>query len=296
MQAVLVSAPSALDGESRGRRGAHDASADARRGADRARSVAGRGAPRGRPAIRRSRIHAGVLSNARPGEGDARATRTALRGIDAGPQDLASRPDPHSDADADDPDHGWPRHRRHDGDFQRGRRGAPPAAPVRGSRPSRAHLHRYAAVQVPVLGCRLPGARSAADALHADRRIPEPLDGLQRRHVRRIAAGPHRVVDLLRRARHHADARPIVHRGGWPARQPAVGHCQLRLLAAAAWRTRRRHRQTHSTRRRRLRPRRRAAAERRPARAAPGVFCGGAVDHAAAQGSVFHHGARAAAQ
>ena len=73
-------------------------------------------------------------------------------------------------ADADDHRDGRRRHRRHGGDLQRDQRGDAAAAAVRASRSPGAHLHRHAAVQVPVLRRRLPRLHRTADAIRAARR------------------------------------------------------------------------------------------------------------------------------
>ena len=80
------------------------------------------------------------------------------------------------------------RHRCDDGDVRRDSRRVDEAAPLRGARSARAHLHGLASQQVGLLGRGLPRSGGAADELSAGRRLCEIRDDVHHRRRRRAGA------------------------------------------------------------------------------------------------------------
>ena len=100
---------------------------------------------------------------------------------------------------------------------------------------SRSHLHRRAAVQVPLLGRGLSRVHRTADAVRAARDLYRSRSELQQRQHRRTAAHSRGVVGILLGARHPADDRPRLQRSGRQAGDAASGHRRPYLLAASGW-------------------------------------------------------------
>ena len=109
----------------------------------------GRGQARGAAPVRRHRSDPALLPSTGRNTGDGRATHLDVRGFHAGRANRHAQPDARPDADADDRRDGRRRHRRHRGDLQRHQRRDAEAAAVRAAGSPGAHLHRYAAIQVP---------------------------------------------------------------------------------------------------------------------------------------------------
>ena len=190
-----------------------------------------------------------------------------------------------------------PRDRRDDGHVRRRRRGAPAAAAVCRAGRARAHLHRHAAVPVPVFAGRLPRARGAADDVRAGGRLHRA--GRRRSATARSpssCAGGWCRWSYLRSARPQTGPRPRVHRGDGKPGQPAGWSSSVTGSGSSAWvraRTRSASRSgstAWTTRSTGVMP-----PAVGPAGAQPGLLHRGAVGHAAPQGPVFHHHARARA-
>ena len=77
----------------------------------------------------------------------------------------------------------------------------------------------------------------AADTVRTDCGVHRSSHGLQRRQRGRTTEGTSGVIHVFRAAWHPACHRARLHATGWPARQPAGGHRQPRVLATATWRT-----------------------------------------------------------
>ena len=188
--------------------------------------------------------------------------------------------------------YGRSRHRRDDRHLQRRQRGAASAAAVSRARSAGADLHGHAAVQVPVLRGRLSGvhANSRRNS-RGSRHLHRPRGDLQRRrHGAELLRDARGVVGLLLAARHHARARPRLHRGRRPPGQPPVviashGFWQQRLGGRADA-----HRHADTAGRHRVHPGRRPAAVA-SVRSSGGydLFIDPAVHAAAAQGPVLLH-------